>query len=97
MPGLDTLVVERHVLQPGGDVELDVRVVGPLTDAAVARLVELGGTVDGDDVVVVRTWTPQMAPADPRAAMRLMLTAELATVASADAGPIAISEPSEIL
>ena len=97
MSGLDTLVVERHVLQPGGDVDLDVRVRGPLADAAIARLVELGGTVDGDDVVVARTWTPQMTPTDPRAAMRQMLTTELAAVAAADAGPIAISEPSEIL
>lgn len=97
MPALDTFLVERHVLHPGGDVELVVRVCGPLPDGAVAVLVDLGGSPDGDDVLVERTWPPAMAPTAPRSAMRQYLTAALTAWAAAADGPIAVSDPDETL
>jgi hypothetical protein len=97
VPALDNLVVERHVMHPDGAVELAVRVLGPMPDEAVALLVDMDGTEDGDDVVIERTWPAAMAPPAPRLAMRAYLTDALIAWAAQYAGPMVISERSEIL
>jgi hypothetical protein len=87
------LTVDRHLQHPNGDVELALRVAGPLPADALA---DVGGTttVDGNDVVVSWRWTHGMAPDDPVAACARHLRRELERWATRYvASPVHITDP----
>ncbi|MDX8151085.1 hypothetical protein SK069_05735 [Patulibacter brassicae] len=87
------LTVERHLRHPNGDVELALRVTGPLPAGALDAA---GGTVEhhGDDLVVSWRWTHGMAPIDELDACARHLRRELERWAARyTAGPVHVTDP----